>query len=158
MFFLVHQDLFCDGPFDRVGPARSGRDDFIIVGLVASEFCLEVGTFLLLGNCPGFLLLADGELLLLPCFLAQAASFLSHPATVGPDMGIELPWLCYDLIAGGGGGECCLSIMLIQEYGVNAGEGQDVSGEDKCELAVHSGSCNKKGGDGIVFFCNDNLS
>ena len=134
-----------------MGPAWSGRGYCVVVGLAASEFRLEAGAFLLLGNRPSFLLLADSELLLAPSLESEAAVFLLQMATICPDMGVELYWSFYDLIAGGGGGECCLSIMLVQEYGANAGKGQDVSGEDKRELAVHSGSCNKKGG-GCVFF------
>ena len=122
-----------------MGPAR--RDDFIIVGLAASEFRLEAGTFLLLGNCPRFLLLTNSELLLTPSFNLEAAVFLSQIATVCPDMGVELFWLFYDLMAGGGGRECRLSIMLIQKYGASAGEGQNVSRKDVRELAVHTGSC-----------------
>ena len=129
-----------------MGPARSGKDDFIIVGLVASEFRLEAGMFLLLGDCPCFLLLANSELLLTPGLMSETAVFLSQMVTVCPDMGVELCWSCYDLVAGGGSGEHCLSFMLVQEYGANAGKGQNVPGEDKRELAVHSGSCNEKGG------------
>ena len=102
--------------------------------------------FLLLGNSPGLLLLANSELLLAPGLMSETAVFLSLMAAVCPDMGVELCWSCYDLMAGGGGGERCLSLMLIQKYGANAGEGQSMPGENKREFAVHSGSCNEKGG------------
>ena len=109
-----------------MGPARSGRDNFIIVGLAASKFRLKAGTFLLLGNRPCFFLLAEGELLLLPCFLVQAASFLSHPAMVGPDMGIELSWSQFGDLMGCGDdrkGDGLSIGMFVQKDGANAGKG-----------------------------------
>ena len=124
----------------------------MVVGLAASEFRFEAGTFLLLSDCPGFFLLANSELLLTPGLKLEAAFFLSQIVTVCPDMGIKLCWSCYDLMAGSGGGGCRLSIVLIQKYGASAGEGQNMSRNDVLELAVHVGSCENKGEGGFVFF------
>ena len=124
----------------------------MVVGLAASEFCLEAGTFLLLSDCPGFFLLANSELLLTPGLNLETAGFLSQIAMVCPDMGVELCKSCYDLMADSGGEGCRLSIVLIQKYGASAGEGQNVSRNDVSKLAVHTGSCKKQGGRGFVFF------
>ena len=125
LFFPIYWDLFCDGSFDHVGPSWAGGGCCIVVGLAASEFRLEADAFLLLGQCPRFFLLAEGELLLLPCFLAQAASLLSRPATVGPDMGIELSWSQFgDLTGCGDDGECngWIIVVFVQKDGASAGE------------------------------------
>ena len=66
----------------RIGPAWGGRGYCVVVGLAASEFRLEAGTFLLLGNHPSFLLLADSELLLMPSLELEVVVFLSQIATI----------------------------------------------------------------------------
>ena len=111
-----------------------------------------MGMFLLLGNSPGLLLFLYRELLSPPCFAAETICFLRLVAAICPNMGIRLYWLCYDLSDGGGGGGSVLSIMLIQKDGANTGEGQDMSWEDKSELAFHASSCKKQGEGGRVFF------
>ena len=120
-----------------------------MVGLVASEFRLKADTFLSLDNHPCFFLFANSEFLFAPGLILEAAAFLSQIATVCPDMGVELCWSCYDLMAGSGGGGCRLSIVLVQKYGTSAGKGQNVSRSDVLELAVHTGSCKNKGGGGL---------
>ena len=94
--------------------------DVDCVGLVAFDFCLKAGAFLLLGNDPSFLLFAERELFFAPGLVVEAIILSSLPATVSPNMGIELGWSFFDLDGDCGWG--FLIVMLIQKDGASAGE------------------------------------